>query len=177
MIRQTFTSSTAFVSAICVLAACGPSKLIRPTSASPSLPAVNVSADFDRTWDASIAWLASNTVQIKSNDKSTGLIVAEIDGPVLRNRTPVLDASGKATRAVSPPVYADCGTADGVPYDITKAEFNLHVMRQATGATVQVSARFTNDGSGVGNSFFVCPSTLKWEKDAAEFIRSRAEGK
>ncbi|MBC8089780.1 MAG: hypothetical protein H7Z40_21160 [Phycisphaerae bacterium] len=115
-------------------------------------------------------------MSIKSSDKGSGLFTAELNGPVLRNRTPVLDAKGKVQgRKLSDPVFADCGTHDGKEYEISKSEFNVHITKTGTGTSLQIGARFTNDGSGVGNYFFVCPSTGKWERDAVAYIKANAE--
>lgn len=160
------------------LVACAPAYQTRPTTTSPVFPPTAINADFEQTWSATIAWFAQNTVSIKTSDKSSGLFTAELNGPVLRNRTPVLDEKGKVqSRKLSPPVYADCGIHDGKEYEISKSEFNVHITKTATGSSLQIGTRFTNDGSGVGNHFFVCPSTGKWENDAAAYIKTNAETK
>lgn len=156
--------------------ACAPAFQSRPKSESPVFPPTSIKASFDETWSATIAWFAQNTVSIRSSDKESGLFTAELNGPVLRNRIPVLDAKGKVqSRKLSAPVFADCGTHDGKEYEISKSEFNIHIAKTATGTSLQIGARFTNDGSGVGNYFFVCPSTGKWENDAVSYIKSNAE--
>lgn len=124
-----------------------------------------------------MSWFAERNIPITTIEKASGVIMAELKNGLIPNRTPATDSKAKdGSIKQSPPLYADCGTRDGVGYDPTGVIYNIRVTGDATKSAAQVNAKYTQDGSGVGNSFFVCSSTGKWESDVQAFIKSRAEG-
>lgn len=156
-------------------AACAKPIILRPEPA-PVLPPVPLTSSFDRTWDASVSWFAERNIPITTIEKASGVIMAELKNGLLPNRSSTAAKTKEASAKQSPPLYADCGTRDGVGYDPTGVIYNIRVTGDARKSTAQVNAKYTQDGSGVGNSFFVCSSTGKWESDVQAFIKSRAEG-
>lgn len=157
--------------ALCAAAACAKPVITRPAEPSVISPPISVNASFDRTWDATVSWFAERNIAIKTIDKSSGLIVATVDGTNLMNAPAPKNAPDYKTFLK----FADCGKRDGVLYNPTSATYNVHVLKVGANATFQANVKYEQDGSGVGNRYYVCVSTGAWESDIQSFVKSRAE--
>lgn len=72
--------------------------------------------------------------------------------------------------------YADCGARDGRLYDPTAATYNVHVTKNGDVSRLQVTIRYEQDGSGVGNKFSVCNSTGKRESEIIAAVKQKLAG-
>jgi hypothetical protein len=151
-----------------------------PPRASPPapLPAQHVRASADRTWGAVIDFFADNFIPVKTIDRPSGYIAAELIG-----------AGNNAA-------WADCGTlagplmtpkGGGGPVAPQQALFNVRVRGDSATSTVQIVVRWTAVAaaqvvsSGVGSrpsnaeGQTVCVTTNVWERNAMSEIARRAE--
>jgi hypothetical protein len=124
----------------------------------PSLPPVQptgISAGFTKTWNAVVDVLAEQNIPVKTMDKSSGFVAAELEG---------VD-SDTMNR------LADCGSQFkkfmvGVP---GVARYNILVRGDSTTSTVKVTARFTSRDT--------CTSRNVFETGFQSDVKNRAEGR
>lgn len=165
-------SSAVLLSSLLLSVACAP-VITRPMMAAATVPSVTVETSVDRSWDAAVAWFTERSLPIKDTDRCSGLIMTEPEGIPFDNYVrPPWDGQVAPRREV---VYANCGARSGVPLDPTKTAYNVRVTGDAKQSVVATNVRYTESGEGVGNSFFVCLSTGKWEREIQTYIKSKAE--
>ena len=111
-----------------------------------------VSTSYDQTWEKVITYFSSNNIPIKTLEKDSGLVVAEIAR---------LDG-----RSISR--YADCQASMLDMIEGGKADYNVFVRRAADGTTVTVNTDFSATRRGVGtatSSFSDCNSKGVFEQE------------
>jgi hypothetical protein len=134
-----------------LLTACVPT----PPTPPPPRPGTAVNASFSKAWDATIDQFAERTIQIKTLDRSSGLIIAESQPVGASFRTEL----------------ADCGTVNHQPIMATAATWNVLVRGDSTRTTVKATVRFVP-----ALSSGLCYSRGVWETEFEDLIRARAEG-
>lgn len=114
-----------------------------------------ISASFDRTWGAVIDHFAETAVPIRTIEKASGFIATE---PLA-----VPEQLGRS--------IADCGvTFTGIPWDVSRASYNVRVVGDSATSTVRVTAIFVAETGSDG-----CNSRGVYERDLLRFIKERAE--
>jgi hypothetical protein len=131
------------------IAACTPPVAVAPNPASP------ISAGFSKTWNAVIDVLAEDNVPVKTLDRSSGFVVAELATMSLDDLKKFTSCGGMMDMLVHSEGF-------GV------ANYNILVRGDSTASTVKVTARFTH-GDGV------CQSTNVFESGFQSAVKSRAE--
>jgi len=109
---------------------------------------------------------ASRNIPIRTLDKSSGLIVAEMA------RVPMTDRD-------KPSPYADCGHAGGGAIRANyahpdRAIYNILVRGDSTSSSVRVTTSYF---TGEGRNTIDCASTGAFEGDVEATIKQRAEAK
>ncbi len=173
---------TVFVSASCA----STRRFVPPYAAlSPRTPTA-VDAPFDSTWSAVISYFAQNSIAIRTIEKASGIIVAEMASASLPTRMVVLDSLGRTQMlrrgvVLTKPVYADCGSyATGVkdarPLAITQASFNVFVTPSSGGSALRVTMRFLSEYPEKEGLFRMvrveCVSTGRYESEMEKIIET-----
>lgn len=145
-----------------------------------------IAASRDSTWEAVVSYFAERNIPIRTIEKASGIIVAELLTFNLTNREPVRDAkSGKVRRdpggdpLMGEAIYADCGRFSYQRLNPTTATFNVRVTGGATRSTVQVNMLYkhaTLATARAAPTVYDCASTGKFESDLEQQVRMRAEG-
>ena len=136
-----------------------------PAPPVPRADVTVVNASFNRTWDAVIDDFASQNVPIKTIDRTSGIVVAEV-------------------LSVAPDVgkqWADCGTDMFRKLAPTSATYNVLVRGDSTKTTVRVTVRWTRVGMARGLSTQTvaeeCGTKAVWEPEFEARIKAAAEEK
>jgi hypothetical protein len=138
---------------LCALAACMPA----PPAPPAPRTAMSVNASFGKTWDSVIELFATRNIGIKTVDRSSGLIVAEVQRVVSQ------DAS-----------LADCGqNLYHQSFSPDLAYWNVLVRGDSTSSTVRANVRFTSSSSIAKE----CSSKGAWEFDLEQAVKAAAEAK
>jgi hypothetical protein len=136
------------------MAACMPQAAAPPTPHS----AMSVNASYGKTWDAVIDTFASNTIPIKTLERASGFVAAEVTSV----------GTGKSE-------WADCGKVGfGIPVYPDAAFYNVRVKGDSLRSTVQVTVSWHGV---VGKKAKDCSTKGVWETDFETAVRERAEGK
>jgi hypothetical protein len=127
---------------------------------------MEVVAPFGKTWDATIDMFATRTIQIKTLDRSSGLIVAEPQT--------VSEYSD----------FADCGSFMYAPIKPSAATWNVLVRGDSSKSTVRATVRFVSVRanpmalSAKAEPVTVdCSSNGSWETQFERAIKETAEKK
>ncbi len=137
-----------------------------PAPPVPRSDVTGVNASFNKTWDAVIDDFASQSVPIKTIDRTSGLIVAE--------RLSVGPELGK--------LWADCGS-DMFQGKLspTGATYNVLVRGDSTKSTIRVTVRWVRVGMARGLSTEIvteeCGTKAVWEPEFEARIKAAAEVK
>ena len=168
------------------LAACGPTGYVRPFVQPLTRPATQVAAPFDSTWSAVIGIFAAKSIGIRTIEKASGIIVAELATVGFENRMTVLDSLGNARTEqgvpVTVPMYADCGlnyvAGRRVDLNPTDASFTVFVTPSAAGSALRVTMRYRTVFTGALNAAQTaeCQSTGRWESELEELIQRTVTG-
>lgn len=135
----------------------------RPTPAPiPVLSATPVHASFARTWSAVIDILSERNIPVKTMDRSSGFVAAEMSGvPAGTIGAFTLGCGGFWD------TIANGGKAtEGV------ARYNIRVIGDSTESTVKVTARFTEFVGGTAKD---CASKGTFEIPFQNAVKERAE--
>jgi hypothetical protein len=123
-----------------------------------------VGASFAATWEATVDLFAEQNIQIKTIDRSSGILVAE-----------------RASIGATTQKLADCGTDMGIDLRPTSVTYNVLVRGDSSAATLRVNARWVRVGMGRGLRTDTvseeCGSTGLWETDFERDVKTRAEAK
>ncbi len=126
----------------------------------PPIAPAGINASFDRTWDVVIDVLSEGNIPVKTLDKASGYVMAE-----------VADVGSSEEDAL-----ADCGgwmrmrlTALGPMI----ARYNILVRGDSTTSTVKVRAEFTKTGRSRWN----CPSKNTFETKFQSYVKEKAEAR
>lgn len=136
------------------------------TPPAPPAPrtATDVSASFNKTWEAVIDQFANENIPIRTVDKASGIIATE----VLQVPTN-LDG------------VADCGRDMGVGLRPTHASYNVLVRGDSAKSTVRINVRWTRTGMARGLSTATvteeCSTRSVWEPGIEAKIKTAAEAK
>jgi hypothetical protein len=116
-----------------------------------------VGASFAATWEATVDLFAEQNIQIKTIDRSSGILVAE-----------------RASIGATTQKLADCGTDMGIDLRPTSVTYNVLVRGDSSAATVRVGM-----GRGLRTDTVSeeCGSTGLWETDFERDVKTRAEAK
>lgn len=126
-----------------------------PARTYPAPEPVTVAASFDRTWSAVVDHFAEKSVPIKTIEKASGLIVTE----------PMVVSQGYGR------TIADCGQAfEGVPWDVSRASYNVRVVGDSAQTTIRVTAMFVPESEHA-----TCNSRGVYERELMSFVKARAE--
>lgn len=108
--------------------------------------------------------MAAKNIPIKTLDKSSGLLVAEVANVPI----PV---GGK------PSPWADCGKSLGHYLSPNRADYNFRVKPASGGSTVQATVRWENvlSTATLGSRAVECTTKGVWESEAEADIKQRAE--
>lgn len=132
-----------------------------PGKALPPLAPAGVSAGVDKTWNAVIDILSEKKIAIKTLDKSSGYVLAEVPSVGYEEGR----ALGKK--------LADCGgfmlTWGSGP---VAARYSIVVRGDSTESSVKVAGKFTT-----GNPPIDCTSTNAFEAKFQSEVKERAEGR
>lgn len=145
--------------AVLTFAACTPAH----TAPTPALAATPVHASFAKTWNAVVDILAARNIPVKTMDRASGFVTAELTGV----------APGDIGK------YADgCGgfwdsMANGGNDPAGTARYNVLVRGDSANSTVKVTARFTELLNGMTKN---CPSKGVFETPFQQAVKARAEG-
>jgi hypothetical protein len=153
---------TATAAALAVVAAAFVACVTPPAPPAPR-SGTEVNASFGKTWDAAIDLFAERTIQIKTLDRSSGLIIAE----------PQSVGSDGAS-------LADCGSSMGVPLVATSATWNLLVRGDSAHTTAKATVRFVRFGTfGISTTQETreCSTKGTWETAFERDVKARAEAK
>jgi len=137
-----------------------------PAPPVPRAEVTGVNAPFNKTWDAVIDDFASQNVPIKTIDRTSGLIVAEL-----------LSVGPEAGKR-----WADCGS-DMMAGKLapTSAIYNVLVRGDSTKSTVRVTVRWVRVGMARGLSTATvseeCGTKAVWEPEFEARIKAAAESK
>lgn len=124
---------------------------VQPPYHHPLPEPANIPASFDKTWAAVVDHFASGSIPIRTIEKASGLIVAE-----------VLYVSDEMSRR-----YADCGSSAFGPMVASRATYNVRVTGDSTVSLVRVNTVFANNVTQ-------CVSTGAFERELMDAIRSMA---
>jgi hypothetical protein len=138
-----------FVVSLALLSACTP-----PPSLPPVQPA-GVASGFERTWNAVIDVLSEDNIPVKTLDKASGYVMAELS-----------DVDSDTMNK-----FADCGS------QLTKflvgvsgvARYNIVVRGDSTTSTVKVTAKFISRDD--------CKSRNVFENEFQDAVKARAEAR
>jgi hypothetical protein len=135
----------------------GPTTPVTPRDATP------VNASFERTWRAVIDVFAERNIPIATIDKTSGLIA-----------TTVLTVEVPEDTAVA---WADCGSATGGVWPVTRATYNVLVRGDSVRSTAKVTVRwaFWRALGIFGVQTHECVTKHVWERAAEANIKARAE--
>lgn len=131
---------------------------------------MEVRASFAKTWEAAVDVFAERNIPIKTVDRASGLIVAEVQA------VSVKDSVG----------LADCGSnALGIKLWPDVATWNLLVRGDSTRATVKANVRFVMVTGSTRGLFGTeqqgtvtdCSTLGKWETDFETQLKAAAEKK
>jgi len=128
------------------------------------LTATPVSASFGKTWNAVIDILADRNIPVKTLDRASGFVAAELAGVSQ-------DDMGK--------LASGCGgfmdsLANGGNVPPAVARYNILVRGDSTASTVKVTAKFTEIISGTTKE---CTTKGTFEQPFQNDVKSRAEAK
>jgi hypothetical protein len=137
-----------------------------PPTAAPR-PATEIRASFGKTWDATIDVFGDRDLNIRTIDRSSGLIVPG----------DFLFTSVKPDSALR---YANCGKFLGNPIVPTIVHFNVVVRGDSSASTVLVRAFYDhskpmNQSGDLARQAGNCTSTGLFESDLEGKIATRAE--
>jgi hypothetical protein len=132
-----------------------------PGTVLPPLAPAGVSAGVDKTWNAVIDILSEKKIAIKTLDKSSGYVLAEVPSVGYDEAS----ALGKK--------LADCGgfmlTWGSGPL---VARYSIVVHGDSTESSVKIAGKFTT-----GDPPIDCPSTNAFEAEFQSDVKARAEGR
>ena len=133
---------------------------VQPPDPAPApAPATEVRAPFEMAWYEAVGYFAERNIAMRTTDKAAGVLVSE---PVVVLRSG--DAWG----------WARC-VSQGRTIQPDRATYEVRVSGDATRATVDVTARFTQGGRRGDAELVECESTGSWEAAAEREIAARAE--
>lgn len=128
----------------------------------PPLQPAGISAEFGKTWNAVVDILAERNIPIKTIDRSSGFVSAEL-------ATVDVESLSK---------LANCGSflsgvLEGSATASAIARYNILVRGDSTKSTVKVTARFIRGGDTPKD----CPSNNVFEEQFQSEVKARAEGR
>lgn len=142
-----------------ILAAAAAVIACAPPPPAPPLAPAGIAASVGKTWNTVIDVLSESNIPVKTLDKSSGYIMAEVAS------VHILDEDK----------YADCGSflaslgAEGPMI----ARYNILVRGDSTTSTVKVTAAFTK----TGKTTHECSSKRVFETKFQNDVKARAEGR
>jgi hypothetical protein len=175
-----YASTLAILSSV-ALTACTPA-YAGPSIGPATRKATEVNASYDKTWSTVVSHFAERNIQIRTIEKASGIIVAEVLRSALNNHELKVDAKGRPVynnwgqQLTGPAIYADCGSVGGVGIDPSFISFNMRVLGDGSRSSVRVNMRYTtNTGTAVAPITTECISTGRFEDELERQIKSRAE--
>jgi hypothetical protein len=142
---------------VSLLAACAPFE--PPAPPSPRI-ATEVAASFGKTWDAVIDVFAEQNIAIRTMERASGFIAAEVSM-----------VAGDSVAKENGHPYADCGKRGADLLMPTAAAYNVVVRGDSAKSTVRATVRFTNVSSTAE-----CSTRGVWETAFEAGVRARATG-
>ena len=148
-------STSAIVALVTAASACA-----APPIAPPLQPA-GISASFGKTWNAVVDVLAERNIPVKTMDRSSGFVSAELASISATDFDKLANCGSTLSQLMT-----GSATADGV------ARYNILVRGDSTTSTVKVTARFVKGGDTAKE----CPSNNVFEGQFQTEVKGRAEG-
>jgi hypothetical protein len=133
--------------------ACSPATTLAP------VPAAGINAGVGKTWNAVIDILSESNIPVKTLDKSSGYVMAEIAGVGVLEEDKLADCGGFLTS------FGATGSMI--------ARYNILVRGDSTASTVKVTAKFTKTGDVPKD----CPSKNTFETKFQSDVKARAEAR
>jgi hypothetical protein len=131
------------------IVACTPPVAVAPNPASP------INAGFSKSWNAVIDVLSEDNIPVKTLDKSSGFVAAELSTMSTDDLQKFTNCGGIMDMMVHSENF-------GV------ANYNILVRGDSTASTVKVTARFTHGGA-------LCETKNVFESAFQSAVKSRAE--
>lgn len=129
-----------------------------PTTLAPIAPE-GINASVGKTWNAVIDVLSDGNIPVKTLDKSSGYVMAEVASVGILEEDKLADCGGFMTSlGSSGPMIA---------------RYNIVVRGDSTTSTVKVTARFMKTGD-IGKD---CPSKNTFEAKFQSDVKARAEAR
>ncbi len=128
----------------------------------PPLQPAGIEASFGKTWNAVVDVLAERNIPVKTMDKSSGFVSAELTSVSATDFDKLANCGSTLSQMMTGNL-----AADGI------ARYNILVRGDSTKSTVKVTARFVKGGDTAKD----CPSNNVFEAQFQSEVKTRAEGR
>jgi hypothetical protein len=123
-----------------------------------------VAAGFNQTWNSVIDILSEQNIPVKTLDKSSGYLMAEVTGVSMTDEEKYADCGNSFLNAM-----AQQGGGEMI------SRYNILVRGDSAASTVKVTAAFVSAGASSGSSAKTCTSKGIFEKQFQSDVKVRAE--